>query len=62
MGKGSAPRPYGVDHETFASNWDKIFGNRNANDNFEDKPAEPKERESGVKVPDDEISDGAEQD
>ena len=26
MGKGSAPRPYSVDSDTFESNWDKIFG------------------------------------
>jgi hypothetical protein len=25
MGKGSAPRPYSVDAETFESNWDSIF-------------------------------------
>jgi hypothetical protein len=25
MGKGSAPRPYSVDAETFESNWDTIF-------------------------------------
>lgn len=24
-GKGSAPRPYAVDQDTFASNWDAIF-------------------------------------
>lgn len=24
-GKGSAPRPFSVDQETFASNWDRIF-------------------------------------
>jgi len=24
-GKGSAPRPFSVDKETFASNWDRIF-------------------------------------
>ena len=24
-GKGSAPRPFGVDADTFASNWDAIF-------------------------------------
>jgi hypothetical protein len=24
-GKGSSPRPYSVDQETFADNWDKIF-------------------------------------
>jgi hypothetical protein len=25
MGKGSQPRPYSVDADTFESNWDKIF-------------------------------------
>lgn len=25
-GKGSSPRPYSVDGQTFASNWDRIFG------------------------------------
>jgi hypothetical protein len=25
MGKGSAPRPYSVNADTFESNWDKIF-------------------------------------
>lgn len=24
-GKGSSPRPYSVDQDTFADNWDKIF-------------------------------------
>lgn len=28
MGKGSAPRPFEVDHGTFASNWDQIFGKK----------------------------------
>jgi len=27
-GKGSAPRPYSVDQNTFSSNWDKIFGDK----------------------------------
>lgn len=27
-GKGSSPRPYSVDQETFASNWDRIFGKK----------------------------------
>lgn len=61
MGKGSAPRPYGVDHETYSSNWDKIFGTRNATNNSEDKPLETKERDSGDKVSDDQISHGAKQ-
>lgn len=25
-GKGSAPRPYSVDRETFAANWERVFG------------------------------------
>lgn len=24
-GKGSAPRPFSVDHKTFSDNWDVIF-------------------------------------
>ena len=28
-GKGDAPRPYSVDGDTFASNWERTFGNRN---------------------------------
>jgi len=27
-GKGSAPRPYSVDQDTFANNWDAIFGRK----------------------------------
>jgi hypothetical protein len=26
-GKGSAPRPFEVDRQTFESNWDRIFNN-----------------------------------
>lgn len=34
MGKGSAPRPFEVDHGTFTSNWDNIFGKKsNGNGN-----------------------------
>lgn len=29
MGKGSAPRPFEVDHKTYESNWDAIFGKKN---------------------------------
>ena len=32
-GKGSKPRPYSVDRETFESNWDAIF-----NKNSDPKP------------------------
>lgn len=27
-GKGSRPRPFSVDAETYASNWDRIFGRK----------------------------------
>lgn len=27
-GKGDTPRPFSVDSDTFASNWDAIFGNK----------------------------------
>jgi len=27
-GKGSRPRPYGVDLKTFDSNWEQIFGKK----------------------------------
>jgi len=27
-GKGSAPRPFSVDQETFGSNWDRIFSKK----------------------------------
>jgi hypothetical protein len=29
-GKGHRPRPYSVDTETFANNWDRIFRSNNA--------------------------------
>jgi hypothetical protein len=32
MGKGSAPRPYSVDSDTFESNWDKIFKKKKNSD------------------------------
>ena len=25
-GKGSTPRPFNVDYDTFSNNWDRIFG------------------------------------
>ena len=28
MGKGSVPRKFSVDHHTFSSNWDAIFGKK----------------------------------
>lgn len=31
-GKGSKPRPYSVDHNTFDSNWDSIFNKKKKTD------------------------------
>ena len=31
MSKGSVPRKFSVDHQTFSSNWDAIFGNKHGN-------------------------------
>lgn len=28
-GKGDTPRPFSVPQETYASNWDKVFGKKN---------------------------------
>ena len=27
-GKGDTPRPFSVDRDTYASNWDKVFGDK----------------------------------
>ena len=27
-GKGSSPRPFSIDQQTFANNWDAIFGKK----------------------------------
>ena len=43
-GKGDTPRPYSVDDETFAANWDAIFG-KAANDDRNDKEPEPAKAE-----------------
>ena len=37
MGKGSAPRPFEVDHGTFANNWDQIFGKKSNPKTLEDQ-------------------------
>jgi hypothetical protein len=42
MSKGSTPRPFGVDHHTFQSNWERIFGQKNTQpiwDHYSDLPA-----------------------
>lgn len=38
-GKGSAPRPFSVDRETYEDNWDKIFNKKVPWDNYSDLPS-----------------------
>lgn len=38
-GKGSVPRPFSVDRDTFEDNWDKIFKKKMPWDNYSDLPA-----------------------
>ena len=35
-GKGSKPRPFSVDQETFNSNWDSIFKKKPVQDKFDE--------------------------
>lgn len=35
-GKGSAPRPFSVDQETFESNWDRIFSKKKTPSDYQD--------------------------
>ena len=44
MGKGSAPRPFEVASEEYASRWDAIFG-RDKQEKKEEKPEQKKEDE-----------------
>jgi hypothetical protein len=41
MSKGSAPRPFEVDHETYSKNFDAIFGKKTP----PPQPIEPKKEE-----------------
>jgi hypothetical protein len=41
-GKGSSPRPYSVDQETFSNNWEKIFGKKDPKE-LDDMIAEEEE-------------------
>lgn len=36
MGKGSTPRPFDIDEETFAGAWARTFGKQNAKQKQED--------------------------
>lgn len=43
-GKGSSPRPFGVDQNTFNSNWEKTFGKKTPKE-IDDAKAEDAEFE-----------------
>lgn len=49
-GKGSAPRPFSVDQNTFANNWDLIFGKKNPTPAENLNNGEPNERDDYVSV------------
>ena len=36
MSKGSSPRPFDVDHETFSNNYDAIFGKNKTSQTLEE--------------------------
>jgi hypothetical protein len=40
-GKGSSPRPYGVDRKTYEENWDRIFGKKSKNEQEKIDSSEP---------------------
>ena len=53
MSKGSAPRPFDVDHKVFQNNWDAIFGKRkspNKDDQHDDVGEKGEENKA---IPDD---------
>lgn len=57
MGKGSKARPFSVGRETFDSNWDKIFANKEKDipwDHYSDLPS-PEHYENETKGEKDEL-------
>ena len=53
MSKGSAPRPFEVDHKTFESNWEAIFGKRKTNTGSDKHDDFGEKGEENKAVPDD---------
>lgn len=47
-GKGDAPRPYSVDQETFASNWEAIFDKKNDGPRLGANPASKAGNDSSI--------------
>ena len=45
MGKGSAPRTFDIDQETFAGNWAKTFGKQDAKQKQEDDKKDVNEQQ-----------------
>ena len=50
-GKGSSPRPFSVDKQTFDNNWDKIFGKKTPQE-VDDAKAEDEAFEHMKKIAD----------
>lgn len=42
-GKGSAPRPFSVSHDEYASRWEQIFGHKKVTESAPTVPAEGQE-------------------
>ena len=53
MSKGSAPRPFEVDHKAFESNWESIFGKRKTNNGSDKHDDLGKKGEEDKTVPKD---------
>lgn len=45
-GKGSAPRPFSVPQDDFASNWDRIFGKKKEEEMISERDIEDWDKES----------------
>lgn len=48
-GKGSKPRPFSVDHQTYASNWERVFGTKQPTDEEAQDALDRIERQEEVK-------------
>jgi len=57
MSKGSAPRPFDVDRQTYSNNWDAIFKNKNV----QNQPDDTQKRAEKSEDADSELPKGTEQ-
>ena len=52
MSKGSVPRPFDVDRQTYSNNWDAIFGKnknvQNKHDDSQERTEKPEDTDGGV--------------